>query len=93
MTAGEVVGVVQRPHETLINVDCTECGADHAISVCSTDQSRCVRPGDFVWTQGMTVYWSSKELGIEDVSLNRHRTLFDGTHPCCNAPQLEEETP
>jgi len=91
MTAGEVVGVVQHAHETLINVDCNECGVEHAVSVCATDQSRCVRPGDFVWTQSMTVYWSSNDLGLEDVPLNRHRTYFDGTHPCCLAPKSEEE--
>lgn len=95
MKDGHVFGVVIKPNHVLVVVqrDNDPDYREQVIRLCLSNESKAIRVGDFLWTQSDSAYWSSENYKIKDVKLPLHRTLWNGKHPCCNAPDSDAEVP
>lgn len=82
MRAGEVIGV--RVSSEKVTVAVYGDGWESSIELCRSDRAACVRPGDHLWTQSENAMWSSHDLGLNDVPLPIHQTMWDESHPCCD---------
>lgn len=93
MKSGYVIGVMHKRDHVSVVVHCDDdpCFREMIIRICISDKAKAIRAGDHVWTQSNWAVWSSSELGVSDVKLNLHRTLWNGDHPCCNAPPSDGE--
>lgn len=87
MISGYVTKVIHHDDYLLLLLRSEE--RDSRVEVCRTAASLAIRPGDHIWSQAGWLMWSSQDYGIEDVKLNRHRTNWNGTHPCgCESPEV-----
>ncbi len=92
MKSGYVLGVMIKKDHVSAVAHCTDDPdfREQIIRVCLNEKSKAIRPGDHLWTQSGFAMWSSADLGVGDVKLTLHRTMWDGKHPCCDAPDSPE---